>query len=314
MSRIHDALRKAAQERAATSGPDLATPLPETMVTTPQRAFAGPDVMAATELPAMPALARQGSDLHFDYLVTQCTHPKWHMDPNVNVFSNAEPNIRGAEHFRTLRSRLYQLRNNQPLRTLLVTSAIPGEGKTFVANNLAQAIVRQSDRRALLIDADLRRPRLQLSLGAPSEPGLTDYLGGTADELSIIQHGQAGNLCFIAGGSQATNPSELLSSGRLKTLLDHVGPAFDWIILDSPPCVPVADANILADLCDGVLLVVRAGSTGSEVARRASQEMQARNVVGVVLNAVDETQARGSYYYYQGANYGYSDDGPKVNR
>jgi len=314
MSRIHDALRKAAQERAAISGPDSATP-PETVVTATVRgSAAGSNVIATAEAPAMPTFARQDNDSPLDHLLKQCMHPKWHMDPNVNVFSNAEPTIRGAEHFRTLRSRLYQLRNNQPLRTILVTSAIPGEGKTFVANNLAQAIVRQSDRRALLIDADLRRPRLHVSLGAPLEPGLADYLGGTADEASIIQYGQAGNLYFIAGGSQATNPSELLSSGRLKTLLDHVGSAFDWIILDSPPCVPVADANILADLCDGVLLVVRAGTTGSEVARRASQEMQARNVVGVVLNAVEETHVHGSYYYYQGATYGYSDNAPKVNR
>jgi len=314
MSRIHDALRKAAQERAAISGSDSATPPPETMVmATVRGGAAGSNVMAAAEAPAMPAFARQDNDSPLDQLLKQCMQPKWQMDPNVNVFSHADPNIPGAEHFRTLRSRLYQLRNNQPLHTLLVTSAIPGEGKTFVANNLAQAIVRQSDRRALLIDADLRRPRLHLSLGAPLEPGLTDYLGGTADEPSIIQHGQAGNLYFIACGSQATNPSELLSSGRLKTLLDRVGPAFDWIIVDSPPCVPVADANILADLCDGVLLVVRAGSTGSEVARRASQEMQARNVVGVVLNGVDETHVHGSYYYYQGANYGYGDDPPKVS-
>ncbi|MBZ5502721.1 MAG: CpsD/CapB family tyrosine-protein kinase [Acidobacteriia bacterium] len=313
MSRIHDALRKAAQERAAIAGPELASP-PQARVTAPAEQLAVPDVMGATELSARPALARQDSDLPFDHLLTQCMHPKWHPDPNVNVFSNAEPIIHGAEHFRTLRSRLYQLRNNQPLRTILVTSAIPGEGKTFVANNLAQAIVRQSDRRALLIDADLRRPRLHLSLGAPAEPGLADYLGGTADEPSIIQHGQAGNLYFIAGGSRATNPSELLSSGRLKTLLDRVGAEFDWIIVDSPPCVPVADAQILADLCDGVLLVVRAGTTGSEVARRASQEMQARNVVGVVLNAVEENHVHGSYYYYQGANYGYGDNAPKVNR
>jgi capsular exopolysaccharide synthesis family protein len=269
--------------------------------------------MAAEETLAEPTDGQQDDDSSLDHLLKQCMHPKWHMDPNVNVFSNGEPTIRGAEHFRTLRSRLYQLRNNQPLRTILVTSAIPGEGKTFVANNLAQAIVRQSDRRALLIDADLRRPRLHVSLGAPKEPGLTDYLGGTADESSIIQHGQAGNLYFIAGGSQATNPSELLSSGRLKALLDRVGSAFDWIIVDSPPCVPVADANILADLCDGVLLVVRAGTTGSEVARRASQEMQARNVVGVVLNAVEETHVHGSYYYYQGANYGYGHNAPKVS-
>jgi protein-tyrosine kinase len=222
------------------------------------------------------------------------------------VFFNPDLSAHGAEQFRTLRSRLYQLRGNQSLRTLLVTSAIPGEGKTFVTTNLAQAIVRQPDRRALIIDADLRGARLHLPLGAPTSPGLTDYLRGEADEMSVIQHGQEGNLCFVAGGSEVTDPSELLSNGRLKKLLDRVTPVFDWVIIDSPPCVPVADASILAALCDGVLLVVRAGSTPSEVVERARQELKGKNVVGVVLNAVDEAGMYGSAYYH-GYGYGYGD-------
>ena len=102
-----------------------------------------------------------------------------------------------------------------------------------------------------------------------------------------------------------TDPSELLSNGRLRKLLDRITPVFDWVILDSPPCVPVADASILADMCDGVLLVVRAGSTPSAVAQRAIQELQGKNVVGVVLNAVDEAGIYGSGYY-QGYGYGES--------
>jgi Mrp family chromosome partitioning ATPase len=92
----------------------------------------------------------------------------------------------------------------------------------------------------------------------------------------------------------------------LKKLLDRVTPVFDWVILDSPPCVPVADPSILAEFCDGVLLVVRAGSTPSEVAERACQELQGKNVVGVVLNAVDEAGMYGSAYY-QGYGYSYGD-------
>jgi protein-tyrosine kinase len=240
--------------------------------------------------------------LRFDDLRTHCAHPRWHLDPNVNVFINSDLSAHGAEQFRTLRSRLYQLRSNQPLRTVLITSSLPAEGKTFVANNLAQAIVRQPDRRALLIDADLRCSRLHEPLGAPPAPGLTDYLRGEADEMAVIQHGQEGNLCLIAGGNQVTNPSELLSNGRLKILLDRVTPVFDWVILDSPPCLPVADASVLADLCDGVLLVVRAAATPSAAAQRACQELQGRNVAGVILNAVEKAPAYGSYYY-QGYDY-----------
>jgi capsular exopolysaccharide synthesis family protein len=236
--------------------------------------------------------------LRFDDLRKRCAHPDWHPDPNVNVFHNPALSEHGAEQFRTLRSRLYQLRNNESLRTLLVTSSVPGEGKTFVTVNLAQAIIRQPDRRALVIDADLRCARVHLSLGAPAAPGLTDYLRGEADEMAVIQHGPEGNLCFIPGGSEVTNPSELLSNGRLKTLLERLAGVFDWIIVDSPPCLPVADASILAGICDGVLLVVKAGSTPSAVAQRAKQELQTRNVVGVVLNAVGEADAYASAYYH----------------
>ena len=224
--------------------------------------------------------------LRFDDLRARCAHPVWHLDPSVNVFVNPDSSAGGSEQFRTLRSRLYQMRSNQPLRTLLVTSSIPTEGKTFVTNNLAQAIIRQPDRRALIIDADLRRSRLHVPLGAPSSPGLTDYLRGTADMISIIQQGEEGNLCFIPGGDEVTNPSELIANGRMKMLLDRLAPIFDWIILDSPPCLLVADASMLADLCDGVLLVTRAGVTPAGTAQRACQELRGRNVVGVVLNAM----------------------------
>ena len=188
------------------------------------------------------------------------------------------------------------------LRTLLITSSESGEGKTFVASNLAEAIVRQSDRRVLMIDADLRCARLHTVMGAPSQPGLTDYLRGETDETSIIQQGPEGNLCLIPGGTEVTNPSELLSNGRLQRLLDRVTPVFDWIILDSPPCLPVADASILANLCDGVLMVVRATTTSAEVAQRACQEMKNKNLLGVVLNAVKKED--GSYGAYYAEGYG----------
>src|SRR5260370_39782465 len=102
--------------------------------------------------------------------------------------------------------------------------------------------------------------------------------------MAIIQHGLEGNLCFIPGGNQATNPSELLSKGRLRALLDRVTQVFDWVILDSPPLLPVSDSSVIADLLDGVLLVVKAGETPSATAQRACQELQGRNILGVVLN------------------------------
>jgi protein-tyrosine kinase len=303
MSRIHEALKKAEQERSpdhlmadgAAREEVIAAPASKT-------GSAGETLLSVSE--ASNIATASADYLRFDDLRARCAHPHWNPDPNLNVFFNPALSPNGAEQFRTLRSRLYQLRSTEPLRTLLITSSVPTEGKTFVTSNLGQAIVRQPDRRALIIDADLRRARLHVPLGAPSGPGLTDYLRGDADEISIIQHGHEGNLCFIPGGTEVTNPSELLSNGRLKNLLDRLAPIFDWVLLDSPPCLLVADASILADLCDGVLLVVKAASTPLEVAQRACQELNGRKVVGVVLNSAEDSQVYGSAYY---ENYGNGD-------
>jgi protein-tyrosine kinase len=113
--------------------------------------------------------------------------------------------------------------------------------------------------------------------------------------MDIIQQGQEHNLFLIPGGGEVGNPSELLLNGKLKTLLERVAPVFDWVLIDSPPCLPVADATLIADVCDGVLLVVRAMSTPTDTARRALQELQTKKVIGVVLNAMEE--AKSSYYY-----------------
>jgi len=305
MSRIHEALKKAEQERAAVQASGASVLTAPVMPDPPVPAAAQPESGDERYLPTKPAITHSAGYLRFEDLRKHCAHPQWHMDPNVNVFINPALTAHGSEQFRTLRSRLYQMRSSQTLRTLLVTSSVPAEGKTFVTNNLAQAIVRQPDRRALIIDADLRCSRLHVPLGAPASPGLTDYLKGEVDEMAIIQHGLEGNMCFIPGGNQVANPSELLTNGRLRILLDRVAPVFDWIIMDSAPLLPVADSSFLADLVDGVILVVRAGQTPAETAQRACQELQGRNVVGVVLNAVGPDQAAGGYYSAYNYGYGY---------
>jgi capsular exopolysaccharide synthesis family protein len=241
--------------------------------------------------------AVDGAILQFDDLVRRCAHPEWKSDSALRVSLAGDSGKIVGERFRTLRSRLYQIAGTRTLQRLLITSSMPAEGKTFVATNLVRSIIRQADRRVLLIDADLRAPRLHGALGAPSSPGLSDYLRGETDEYAIVQNSIANNLCFIPCGSKVTNPSELLLSDRMKGLLDRVTPAFDWVILDSPPTLPVHDASSLADLCDGVLFVVRAGGTNHEAAKKASMEFREKNLLGVVLNQVENSEAQGGYYY-----------------
>jgi protein-tyrosine kinase len=321
MSRIHEALLKAERERnpgqaenAMTLSVEVA---PFRRVAENSAAADAPEALTRTGIVIPPpssanlrfdapeALTRTGivipppssANLRFDALVAHCRHSDWHPKRAANVFLNSAVGALGAEQFRTLRSRLFQIRGNQPTYTLLVTSSLPDEGKTFVTNNLAQAILRQPHHRTLLIDADLRYPQLHLALGACLTPGLTDYLRGEADEITVLQKGDEDNLCFIPSGSRMPNPSELLSNGRLQVLLDRLTPIFDWVILDSSPCLPVADATVLAGLCDGVLLVVRADSTPVEAAQKVCQQLQGKNIVGVVLNGAEQNELYGSHYH-----------------
>ncbi len=295
MSRIHDALKKATEERSAQKGISVEPILAEVAGKVPDTARF-PAQFVPSALPQKVAV-QDPPVARLEELTKRCSHPDWRIDSRTSVFQGEEGKKIGAERFRTLRSRLYQIASTKPLKRLLITSSVPAEGKSFVASNLAQSIVRQEDRRALLIDADLRAPRLHFMLGAPPSPGLANYLRGEADLSTVIQNGAAGNLYFIPSGGEAKNPSELLSGERMKQLLDIVTPMFDWIIVDSPPTLPVHDASVLADLCDGVLFVVRAGQTSYELAEKGASEFQDKNLLGVVLNGVDRTEGYGHYYY-----------------
>jgi protein-tyrosine kinase len=207
----------------------------------------------------------------------------------------------GMEEFRTLRSRLYQIREKMPLKKLLVSSSVPREGKSFVAANLAQVLVKQHGRRVLLIDGDLRGPKLHMVLGTSEMPGLTDYLMGERDEFAVMQRGPMDNLFFIPAGKRVSSPAELVANGRLKILMNRVEGLFDWIVVDSPPAVAVSDASLLANFCDGVLLVVRSTMTPFDLARRARTEFGDKQLLGVVLNGVDADASGYSRYRY---NYG----------
>jgi protein-tyrosine kinase len=298
MSRIHEALKKAEQERAATQGNSL----PSSFSTTP---VADPPVFAETPATGFPVpethsgVPAFASAFSTDTLLARCPQLPWKPDPATMLFLHGDDSARGTEEFRTLRSRLYHLREKMTLKKLLVTSALPKEGKSFTSSNLAQVVVRQHGRRALLIDADLRAPRLHTMLGTTSDPGLSDYLLGKTDEFSIMQRGPLENLFFIPSGTGAENPAELVGNGRLKLLLQRVEHLFDWIIIDSPPAVPVSDASVLAKACDGVLMVVRSNSTPFDLARKARQEFPDQALVGVVLNGTSEEALPYARYYYE---------------
>jgi protein-tyrosine kinase len=306
MSRIHEALKRAEQERAASQGgraesaPVMDLPANEPMPAMKETAHAAGTSAAAGTAPApvnsqgMPSFS---NPFTFDTLLARCTQGEWNPDPKTMLFFSQEENALGTEQFRTLRSRLYQMREKMSLKKILITSALPQEGKSFVSANLAQVLVRQHGRRVLLIDGDLRVARLHAALGTTSSPGLADYLLGQSDEFSVMQRGSMENLFFIPCGRTVAHPAELIANGRLKMLLQRVEPLFDWIIIDSPPAVPVSDASQLANFCDGVLMVVRSNATPYDTAQKAREEFQGKTLVGVVLNGITRADSYSRYYY-----------------
>ncbi|MFL7794471.1 MAG: CpsD/CapB family tyrosine-protein kinase, partial [Anaerolineae bacterium] len=199
---------------------------------------------------------------------------------------------------------------DKPIRTLLVTSAGPTEGKSTTAANLA-AVMAQAGLKAIIVDADLRRPRLHRVFSIHPRGGLTgSLLEGTMD--GRLQPSQIEGLAVLPAGERPPNPSELLGSRRLRELLGLLTQHVDVVVIDSPPVLPVTDAAVLAQNVDGVLLVVDAGETRREIAQHAVESLRqvGANVIGAVLNRV--SAGKGGYYNYYHEYYG--DGGEKRKR
>ena len=220
----------------------------------------------------------------------------------------------GVEQFRSLRARIQEMRDLKPLKSILISSGLPQEGKSFVAANLAISLARNKHSKVLLIDGDMRRYTLHQILGCDSEPGLSEYLAGKATVTEVMQRpdlSQGGStngsgmrkagfpaITFIAGGNGGDKAADLSGNHRFEELIGAVSPMFDWIVVDSSPVLPVSDAVNLARACDGVLLVARGGVTDLTTAQRAQSELKASNLLGFVLNAVVKAPQLGTYYGY----------------
>jgi capsular exopolysaccharide synthesis family protein len=295
VSRIHDALRRAEEQRLAKLGLGTA----DTSLDGFALNLSGGDAEGTTT----PVLATSGQESEpTDDLLQHCANAEWVPGKDALFLTTSDTNSPGLEEFRSLRSRLFQLRAKRPLKKILISSALPGEGKSFVSANLAQAFARQRGGRTLLIDADLRKPHMHEVLGAPSSPGMYEYLSGRASLHEVIQGSNNDDLFFIPAGRVNSTAAELIGNGRLKLLLDTVAPLFSWIVVDSSPVIPVSDATQVAELCDGVLLVLQAGATPHSFAERAKREFQHASILGVVFNQV----ARRENPYYK---YSYGVDG-----
>jgi receptor protein-tyrosine kinase len=203
-----------------------------------------------------------------------------------------------AEEFRTLRTRLNHLQTLQPLHTVVVTSPSPAEGKTFTAVNLALAQSHLAESSVLLGDFDLRRPIIHNLFQIERAPGLSDYLTGQCTFSQAIRRVEGMNLYLLPAGSPVKNPLELLNMRQAKLLFEELPRSFSWAIFDTPPLLFSADANLLATMADGTILVVKIGSTTFDNVTRAMQSLCENNVLGIVANGARASELYSKYTYY----------------
>jgi capsular exopolysaccharide synthesis family protein len=199
-----------------------------------------------------------------------------------------------VEQYRRLAGAIHEIQMERGLKTLMVTSSVPGEGKTLTVSNLGLTLSESYRRRVLLIDADFRRPTLHELFHVSNEEGLGDVLRTSRSEVPFRQVSE--NLTVLPAG-QVDQPMEALTSDAMRDLLQHCAEIFDWVLLDAPPVGVMPDARLLASLTRAVLFVVGAGSTPHQVVSRALAEFERDTVVGTVLNRVQEHDMPGTDYY-----------------
>jgi capsular exopolysaccharide synthesis family protein len=276
MSRVHDALRRA--EQAAAADPRIAEPRPSRRAPT-----------ASTLLEPQPSLHG---------LLDQVKVIPYHPSPESLVIDPDHPHEAPTEEFRTLRTRLNHMQSLQPIHTTVVTSPSPAEGKSFAATNLALAEAQLAGNLTLLADFDFRRPIVHNLFQCDRSPGITDYLQGKCQLQDAIRKVGDSNLYIMPAGEAVINPLELLNLKEVKQMLDRLPSVFNWVILDTPPLLFAADANLLSTLCHGTILVVRIGATTIDSITRAMQSLCQNNVLGIVVNGARRGELYSKYTYY----------------
>jgi receptor protein-tyrosine kinase len=280
MSRVHDALRRAEMGGSPIEQPPARPESPLEFL--PVSLGAAPTV----RLNIHPGMLADVEVVKFD------PAPESHLLDLNN--SHETP----AEEFRTLRTRLNHLQTLQPLHTAIVTSPSPAEGKTFTAVNLALAEAQLTESSVLLGDFDLRRPIVHNLFQIKRSPGISDYLTGQCTFAQALRKVEGMNLYLLPAGSAVKNPLELLNMRQVKALFEELPRTFNWSIFDTPPLLFSADANLLATLADGAILVVKIGSTTFDNVTRAMQSLCENNVLGIVANGARASELYSKYTYY----------------
>lgn len=215
------------------------------------------------------------------------------------IIVHSNPKSPVSEAYRVLRTNIQYSGIDKPIKSILVTSSVPMEGKTTTVANLAITIA-QAGSKVLLIDGDLRKPKIHKLFMFSNQTGLTNYLVSREDYKEFIRHSDVPNLDVMTSGTIPPNPSELLDSDTMKMLIKSLSDDYDVILLDAPPVCSVTDASIISTYADATILVVNSGKTHVDEVKKAKELLERvnANIIGIVLNKVNKKE-KGNYYYYK---------------
>jgi len=320
MSRIHEAMRKAAEEAGTVLTPEQDTAIDEAGDATslsreafpieigehrrPRAATAAaapapapPPAPAAVPVSVMaPSVPNAGERRHSTQNEGPLAFERIDARYAGKVVVDQNISAESREQYRRLAASLHHAQAATGIKVVMLTSAVMGEGKTLTASNLALTLTESYQKHVLMIDADLRRPALQRLFGLRHNAGLSETLiEGSERKVQVHQISQ--RLGVLAAGRPAKDPIAGLTSARMRRLLDEARAGFDWIIVDTPPVAMLPDANLLAAMVDGAVIVVKAGATPYDLVTRAVNAVGREKVLGVVLNSVTEDHGGHSYYY-----------------
>jgi capsular exopolysaccharide synthesis family protein len=302
MSHIFDALQRSEAERGGAETESLASELLRLANATvlgpaqEARIFAPKEELIAPA-PSAPAVTVQTSSETRELLGQFASLPIV-LFPDSKLVSITDKESLAAEKFRFLAVRLRQIQQRKPLKRLLVTSTIPEEGKSLVSANLACTLARRKQNKVLLLDGDLRRPTLEKQLGLGRITGLSECLQGSFDLSACVHQLDALGIWILPAGRTPQNPLELMQSGRLSVLMDQLNGLFDWIVIDSPPVLPLADTSIWSRLADGILLVTRQGTTEKKQLQLGLDALEQPKLLGAVINASTDVVHTDYYQRY----------------
>lgn len=204
-----------------------------------------------------------------------------------------------SEAYRSIRTNLQYANIDKKFKTILVTSATAGEGKTTTLSNIA-ATLADAGNRVLIVDCDFRKPRIHKFFGLSNKQGLTDILLESLDYKEQLQKIQYDNIWVLPSGTIPKNPSEILLSSAMKNFLEKIKEDYDYILFDTPPVIPVTDATIMSTYIDGAILVCASGELNIDMGKKAKESLEkvGANILGVVLNKVPMNAKKYEYYYY----------------